>query len=64
MRYIIIALECDIYVFVCIMNKKQMNKFVEKIYLATKDLYRHSPMDLYRGDFGCRNIHKFDCSEN
>jgi len=28
-----------------------MNKFVEKIYLARKDLYRHSPMDSYRGDF-------------
>ena len=28
-----------------------MNKSVKKICLATKDLYRHSSMDSYRGDF-------------
>ena len=41
----------DIYVFVCIMNKKQMNNCVEKYSSPTKDLYRNSPMDSYRGDF-------------
>jgi hypothetical protein len=39
------------YVFVCIMNKKQMNNFVEKYIWPTKDLYRNSPMDSYSGDF-------------
>ena len=43
--------KCDIYVFICIMNKKQMNKSWKKYICSTKDLYRYYPMDSYLGDF-------------